>query len=731
VAITHLEIVTLESPPSIGDEARPTCIATNAAAHIDETGLWRGLNECHWCRTIKTVNVGDLVLRDGRAATACIWRIVEELPGVRAMTVRVTDMQDVRDLHAIVELGHACQHKQVQFSCDFVLDADADAGATLSDRPNSLAWIRRASRDLQHQGIRVRWLIPLCPALVFRLEGLFSQARVDQCDPVLVQSDALWSNGKCPLTDLNSAQAIFAWDFITYRLLDEDRHFYSQPRLQYYQSLQLALASTGRLSPAKQRLDAVLAVDIGESGKVVSWRSFESPSRAALQEDLHLDEHKHSLRRNGGNVVMHALDIARVLRHGLLAVGQWSCAQFASASIGSADEIPASLIKNVAVIGAYGGEHIGDTAILGGVLTRIRQRHGVTRAVLMSQRPAHTRHLVDMLDVPVEISVEPYEHASIRKCLDTVDAVVFAGGPLMDLPKQLVRHLYMVSLATRMQKPFFVEGIGSGPFVSKSSQWVARRLVQMSQRISVRTSDDAIHPLMRGLEPEVGRDPAFDYLQTRSASLSRLTAHDRIWIEKLLQGVQGRTLVGINIRPIRQKFTEMAGRQDRTEHTRRMESRFEQRLAEGLRRFASESAIEPRFIFFPMNAIQFGQSDLRSAYRIKRLLGSGVDFQIWEADASLDGVVALMRRLDVVVAMRFHAAIFALSQGRPVIGIDYRVGKRDKVAALLSDFDQYKNCARIDEMSPDWLCERLTALSGSPKAIAAVGRTEELHADEV
>ena len=86
-----------------------------------------------------------------------------------------------------------------------------------------------------------------------------------------------------------------------------------------------------------------------------------------------------------------------------------------------------------------------------------------------------------------------------------------------------------------------------------------------------------------------------------------------------------------------------------------------------------------------MNAIQFGMSDLRSAYRIQRRLSGTVDFRVWEGDASIDGVVGLLRRLDIVIAMRFHAAIYALAHTRRVIGIDYRIGKKDKVGALLDD----------------------------------------------
>jgi hypothetical protein len=220
---------------------------------------------------------------------------------------------------------------------------------------------------------------------------------------------------------------------------------------------------------------------------------------------------------------------------------------------------------------------------------------------------------------------------------------------------------------------------------------------------------------MRGRPVEAGRDPAFDYLATRGPELTRLRKADRQWIERLTESTDGRLLVGINLRPIRHLFTVGVPLARRGEHTRRVERQFDAALAEGMQRFHQACARPPCFVFFPMNAIQFGMSDLRSAYRLQRALGGGVDFRVWEADASLDGVVALLRRLDLVIAMRFHAAIFALSQQRRVIGIDYRVGERDKVGALLEDFGQSENCARIDQVTPEWVCGRLLALAGQTR----------------
>ena len=207
----------------------------------------------------------------------------------------------------------------------------------------------------------------------------------------------------------------------------------------------------------------------------------------------------------------------------------------------------------------------------------------------------------------------------------------------------------------------------------------------MANNIVVRTTADQSAAIMRRLHTTTMQDPAFDYLATRGKKLTRLPANDAAWIESLLANTEGRMRIGLNMRPIRHLYTTETSTRNRAGYTRFVEARFEERLVEAMRRFHKALTSPPCFIFFPMNAVQFGLSDLRSAYRIKRLTGGEVDFRVWEDDASIDGVIALMRELDVAITMRFHAAIYALSQKLSVIGVDYRVGIKDKVAALLDD----------------------------------------------
>jgi len=174
-----------------------------------------------------------------------------------------------------------------------------------------------------------------------------------------------------------------------------------------------------------------------------------------------------------------------------------------------------------------------------------------------------------------------------------------------------------------------------------------------------------------------------------------------------LSDTENRPVIGINIRPINDLFTPTKGNQDRLAQTRTIEDQMERNLAKGLTQFATECDVQPVFIFFPMNAIQFGKSDNRSAYRISRHLPPDMDARFWQSDASLEAVVSLIRRLDTVISMRFHATIFALSQNCLPIGIDYRIGMKYKVTAVMEDAGQSEFCCRIDEVDSQWITDKL------------------------
>jgi polysaccharide pyruvyl transferase WcaK-like protein len=134
---------------------------------------------------------------------------------------------------------------------------------------------------------------------------------------------------------------------------------------------------------------------------------------------------------------------------------------------------------------------------------------------------------------------------------------------------------------------------------------------------------------------------------------------------------------------------------------------------------AQQSTTAITYVFFPMNAVQFGMSDLDAAALIHKRLGARADFRVWEADPDVDDILYLLCRMDCVVAMRYHAAIFALSQNLPVLGIDYP-GAGAKVERLFQDLGQHANVCGMDGFTGAWLVSEASRLLTGPRAIELV-----------
>ncbi|MCI0468193.1 MAG: polysaccharide pyruvyl transferase family protein [Beijerinckiaceae bacterium] len=354
---------------------------------------------------------------------------------------------------------------------------------------------------------------------------------------------------------------------------------------------------------------------------------------------------------------------------------------------------------SVVIIGAYGGDHIGDAAILGGVALDVHRAYGATHAFVMSARPDHTRRLVEGISVPLQFEIEPYEAALVDRRLSEAGALVLGGGPLFDSPRMLARHFAAVETARRMGKPFLIKGVGlSTSFSNPVSKWAARRILTAATSISVRSSKSGRHPLMAGLHAEIGRDLAFDYLEGRTPD--RLPPQDEAAAEALLAGTGDALVIGINLRPTENNWRKLPDLRAPMVNTS-----FLREMAEGLAHFGAASGRRCVFVFFPMNSIQLGMSDLAAAYELQRIVADAIDLRVWEGDPCIDGVLNLLRRLDAVVAMRFHAAVFALAQRVPVIGIDYYPG--GKVCQLFSDLHRSSDAATVEGFKGAWLSGRL------------------------
>ena len=260
------------------------------------------------------------------------------------------------------------------------------------------------------------------------------------------------------------------------------------------------------------------------------------------------------------------------------------------------------------MIGCYGGEHVGDAAILGGVIQRMQKEFHTENIIVASLRPDRTKRWAESLKMDVTFKIIPYSKRSIRNAIASVDCLVIAGGPLMDLPDLLVRHLYTALEARKSGAPIIVESIGVGPLNFSLCRSIAIHILRMASRVRVRTAASSDLASGFGIKTAIVRDPAFDYLETYLKT-GFVAEHPPSSLKKLLQTT--RPIIAVNLRPL---WIRYAAKSHKSINIKNMETEFLNHFASAMETCVSKV----RFIFFPMNADQYGFSDLCIAYSLQK-----------------------------------------------------------------------------------------------------------------
>lgn len=331
-------------------------------------------------------------------------------------------------------------------------------------------------------------------------------------------------------------------------------------------------------------------------------------------------------------------------------------------------------VNTISVIGMYGGEHVGDAAILGGAIIRILKRHPeISKVYVYSFRKDRTQCWVDNLKMlPKKVNIVVCgDESTFQDRISQSDLLLWAGGPIMELPVVLSRNYYFVKFAKSKGIPFEMEGIGYGPVNTVFGKYIISKIISSSDYVSVRSNSDKVKlDNVDGLDKHIKpQDPAFTYLNCLPEK-NQLDNEEEKAILKVLDKHKGRILA-LNLRPMWDRYGKKS------------KFSFDDFIDEIVTLL--NQLDDTTVVFFPMNADKYGFSDFDVAYQIMGKINSYVDFRLLEYEPSINGVITLLRNVDVALCMRFHAVIFAQSQDVPVIGIDYSLSGKGKVSNLFKD----------------------------------------------
>ena len=356
-------------------------------------------------------------------------------------------------------------------------------------------------------------------------------------------------------------------------------------------------------------------------------------------------------------------------------------------SIKKQDETVLKMNK-ILIIGMYGGEHVGDAAILGGVILRLQKKYNITAFDILSIRKDRTECWVENLDIPVKINV-----ISHKEDIESTnyDKLVLAGGPIMNIPTILINHIKIINKFKNNNKPFIIEGVGYGPLKTFLSNILSKNIIKKANEISLRTNEDFKKVNHFRKDCIETYDPAFDYLDYHLKIIKK--SSDK-FLNKILKD-QDKKVCVINLRPL-----------DKTYNSGIKVSKVEDEMLTSLVNLIDTYSKSMKFVFMPMNSDQFGYCDLETAYKLEDKLKErdlDIEYLIWETETTINDCLLLLKKASLTISMRFHGCIFSLSTDTPTIGIDYSTLEKGKVFNLFKNKNKENQVVNINNFKEDSL----------------------------
>lgn len=646
---------------------------------------------------------------------------VESLPSLTGLSITTHGFNLKRHERFLAPIQEVCRKSGVRFSLNVSIDGVGSVHETIRGIPNgfrrSLECLRMASR----LGIPVQIQSTISKGNVHQLEGLSQLAEKESAGIIFRKATLiprLDNASSIEETKLDAPSDSFFIDFIE---SDRCKNLTPSPdRRLWYRDLAYRLKHNApRRAPCAYQNEGVLisahgdlfhcsisTESMGNARKEDAWDLYFSKKSELIRQRLIRSTCPGCIHDQSGRWPPLLLLKEVLLRS---AFGRWyrarrprpgyylrsrggllrgrfgpPAATFDQAGKPSINGAP----KEAFLLGCYGGEHVGDAAILGGVCHRLAESFGIEVFHVLSVRKHRTLRWVGSVELQQEIRVHDYDLRKAGRLLPRMRLVAVAGGPLMELPGLIDKHLALAVLAARAGIPFLVEGVGWGPFRTPLAKRVAAGLLRQSSRVTVRSEADLAAVKALGLKASAGPDPAFDYLSLRAGA--ELRPRMPLPMKRLFES--SRPIVSLNLRPLWEVYSSDGG-------NRKALAAITEELLESLVRLIGKRSGQLRFVFIPFNADQFGFSDLQLGLQIRDRLAKDADYAVIEHEPDIDDCLWMLQRSTALIAMRFHACIFGISAGLPVCGLDYTIGEKGKVAHLFSGTHHPGCCIPVDAVS--------------------------------
>jgi polysaccharide pyruvyl transferase CsaB len=334
-----------------------------------------------------------------------------------------------------------------------------------------------------------------------------------------------------------------------------------------------------------------------------------------------------------------------------------------------------------AISGYYGCGNAGDEAVLAGIRESFARRDATSRLLAFSQSPEETARLHHI------VAVDRWNFSAVRLALRESDMLLSGGGSLLQdttSVRSLLYYLWVIRLAYAHRVPVMFYAQGIGPLRRAFSRSVVRIAANRAAYITVRDEPSARLLLSMGVTHptiEVTADPAFALHPAPSESVLAVCREAGIPADAPLIGVALRPWGGVGESPVASYA----------------------KLLTGL-----ETQCGARVVLLPMQV----PGDVRFAEQVAEETGRPDAFPIVRHACSPEVLLGIVQKMQVVVAMRLHALIFAARVGALPFALSYD----PKVEHLMRGLELEDCLEHWRGFDPDEVVERIQILLNEREA---------------
>ena len=298
-------------------------------------------------------------------------------------------------------------------------------------------------------------------------------------------------------------------------------------------------------------------------------------------------------------------------------------------------------MRNLVVSGYYGSKNAGDEAMLAAMLEVLSDLDPKLHITVISANPEDTRarHGVD--------AVGWLDITAILQLLGHADLLVSGGGSLLQnvtSRRSLYYYLGIIFLALAVQTPVMLYAQGIGPIEGGFACWLTKKILNRVRLITVRD-----HGSLEELERLGVKKPRIEQAADAVLAIHPVDkeAGRAIFAQAGAEGAK--PVVGISVRDwcgwthYKDVLAEVAD--------------------EVIRRY------DARVVFLPMQYPEDVKSAESIAARIEGEARARVT--VLPGEYRTSELLSLVGNMDLMVAVRLHALIFAGVMGVPMIGLSY------------------------------------------------------------